>query len=116
MCIYVSEFMRCFSSVFVRHSTPSIPYAIPFYIRPSIPLSVSPITCIERSKQGVTFNKELFALIGGVFVFLFLSLKNQLGSEKERQESKAKKFWQKVNEVNEAIEVVNEINKVNEDK
>ncbi|CAB4432125.1 unnamed protein product [Rhizophagus irregularis] len=60
--------MRCFSSVFVRHSTPSIPYAIPFYIRPSIPLSVSPITCIERSKQGVTFNKELFALIGGVFV------------------------------------------------
>ncbi|CAB4483852.1 unnamed protein product [Rhizophagus irregularis] len=134
------EFMRCFSSVFVRHFTPSIPYAIPptappiipptisLYIRPSVPLSVSPITCIERSKQGVTFNRELFALIGGVFVFCSFalgnhwSLKNQIGSEKERQESISKEILAKlkeqkeVNEVNEAIEVVNEINEVNEDK
>ncbi|CAB4443680.1 unnamed protein product [Rhizophagus irregularis] len=111
------EFMRCFSSVFVRHFTPSIPYAIPptappiipptisLYIRPSVPLSVSPITCIERSKQGNHW-----------------SLKNQLGSEKERQESISKEILAKlkeqkeVNEVNEAIEVVNEINEVNEDK
>ncbi|CAB5343844.1 unnamed protein product [Rhizophagus irregularis] len=134
------EFMRCFSSVIVRHFTPSIPYAIPptappiipptisLYIRPSVPLSVSPITCIERSKQGVTFNRELFALIGGVFVFCSFalgnhwSLKNQIGSEKERQESISKEILAKlkeqkeVNEVNEAIEVVNEINEVNEDK
>ena len=88
MCILVSEFMRCFSLVFVHHSTPSIPYAIPptappiipptisLYIRPSVPLSVSPITCIERSKQGVTFNRKLFALIGGVFVFCSFALGN----------------------------------------
>ncbi|CAB5367500.1 unnamed protein product [Rhizophagus irregularis] len=107
---------------------PIIPPTISLYIRPSVPLSVSPITCIERSKQGVTFNRELFALIGGVFVFCSFalgnhwSLKNQIGSEKERQESISKEILAKlkeqkeVNEVNEAIEVVNEINEVNEDK
>ncbi|CAG8743601.1 15758_t:CDS:2, partial [Rhizophagus irregularis] len=111
-------FMRCFSSVFVRHFTPSIPYAIPptappiipptisLYIRPSVPLSVSPITCIERSKQGVTFNRELFALIGGVFVFCSFALGNHWSLKNQIE----------VNEVNEAIEVVNEINEVNEDK
>ncbi|CAG8769795.1 18230_t:CDS:2, partial [Rhizophagus irregularis] len=91
-------FMHCFSSVFVHHSTPSIPYAIPpttpSIIRSSVPLSVLPIICIERSKQGVTFNKELFALIGGICI-LFICTRKSL---------------KEVNEVNEAIEVVNEIN------
>lgn len=77
---FFSEFMRCFSSVFVRnlYSTtlsmpytipPTVPPTIPFYIRPSVPLFVSPIPWIERPRQSATFNKELFVIIGGVFVF-----------------------------------------------
>ncbi|UZO16805.1 uncharacterized protein OCT59_008180 [Rhizophagus irregularis] len=76
--------MHCFSSVFVHHSTPSIPYAIPpttpSIIRSSVPLSVLPIICIERSKQGVTFNKELFALIGGICI-LFICTRKSLELE-----------------------------------
>ncbi|UZO16804.1 uncharacterized protein OCT59_008180 [Rhizophagus irregularis] len=72
--------MHCFSSVFVHHSTPSIPYAIPpttpSIIRSSVPLSVLPIICIERSKQGVTFNKELFALIGGICILFICTRKS----------------------------------------
>ncbi|CAB5379747.1 unnamed protein product [Rhizophagus irregularis] len=81
--------MHCFSSVFVHHSTPSIPYAIPptipSIIQLSVPLSVLPITYIERSKQGVTFNKELFALIGGICILFICTRKSLVQRKKDKK-------------------------------